>query len=71
MTFTHLGRKGYTLTLWSPSWAGRKKWLDKIEQRQAELRDRSLVFDMSVLSEGFFAGTNRVTCAAPFGKFEI
>lgn len=68
LSFTHLGRKGYSLTLWSPSWAGRKKWLDKIEQRQAELRDRSLVFDMSVLSEGFFSGTNRVTCAAPFGK---
>lgn len=67
LTFTHLGRKGYTLTLWSPSWAGRKKWLDKIDLRQSELRDRSLVFDMSVLSEGFFTGTNRVTCAAPFG----
>lgn len=71
LTFTHLGRKGYSLTLWSPSWAGRKKWLDKIEQRQTELRDRSLVFDMSVLSEGFFAGTNRVTCAAPFGKLRL
>lgn len=68
ISFTHLGRKGYSLTLWSPSWAGRKKWLDKIEQRQTELRDRSLVFDTSVLSEGFFANTNRVTCAAPFGK---
>lgn len=66
ITFTHLGRKGYALTLWSPSWAGRKKWLDKIEERQAELRQRSLVFETSVLSEGYFVGSNKVTCAAPF-----
>lgn len=66
--FTHLGRKGYNLTLWSPTHSGRKKWLDKIEQRQLELRERSMVFDTNVLCEGFFVGTNRVICAAPFGK---
>ncbi|KAM0753215.1 RhoGEF Rgf2 [Meredithblackwellia eburnea MCA 4105] len=66
MTFIHLGRRGYQITLWSTSWAGRKKWLDKIEGRQAELRDRSLVFETRALSAGYFVGTNRVTCAAPF-----
>ena len=68
ITFTHLGRKGYNLTLWSPSWAGRKRWLDKIEERQSELRQRSLIFETSVLSEGYFVGTNRATCAAPYSK---
>ena len=67
MTFIHLGRRGYQITLWSASWAGRKKWLEKIEGRQNELRERSLVFDTLPLSEGYFVGTNRVTCAAPFG----
>ncbi|KAL8280023.1 hypothetical protein RQP46_007604 [Phenoliferia psychrophenolica] len=66
MTFIHLGRRGYQITLWSSSWAGRKKWLEKIEGRQLELRDRSLVFETRALSAGYFVGTNRVTCAAPF-----
>jgi len=30
------------------------------------LRQRSLVFETSVLSEGYFVGSNKVTCAAPF-----
>ncbi|KAI5480628.1 Rho guanyl-nucleotide exchange factor [Pseudohyphozyma bogoriensis] len=66
MTFIHLGKRGYQITLWSASWAGRKKWLEKIEGRQQELRDRSLVFETIPLSSGYFVGTNRVTCAAPF-----
>lgn len=69
MTFIHLGRRGYQITVWSASWAGRKKWLEKIEERQNELRERSLVFETLPLSSGYFVGTNRVTCAAPFGEF--
>ena len=71
MNFTHLGRKGYQITLWSATWAGRRNWLEKIEARQNELRDRSMVFDSVILSEGHFVGNNRVTCAAPFGEFEF
>ncbi|KAK4057754.1 RHO1 GDP-GTP exchange protein 2 [Microbotryomycetes sp. JL221] len=66
MTFIHLGRRGYQITLWAASWSGRKKWLDKIEHRQNELRERSLIFETLPLSAGYFVGTNRVTCAAPF-----
>lgn len=66
MVFTHLGRKGYDITLWTSTWVSRKNWLEKIEARQLELRERSLVFDSTVLSEGMFAGSNRVTCAAPY-----
>lgn len=68
MTFIHLGRRGYQITLWAATWAGRKKWLEKIEGRQSELRERSLVFETKALSAGYFVGTNRVTCAAPFGQ---
>jgi hypothetical protein len=70
MIFTHLGRRGYSLTLWSPSEAGRKKWLEKIDERQNLLRERSLIFDTSLLSDGYFVGSNKVTCAAPFGASE-
>ncbi|GAA95551.1 uncharacterized protein L969DRAFT_92682 [Mixia osmundae IAM 14324] len=68
VTFTNLGRKGYSITLWSPSWAGRKKWLEKIEQRQTELRERSLIFQPEILTEGFFSGANKITCAAPYAN---
>ena len=68
ITFTHLGRKGYSITLWATSYAGQKNWLDKIEARQADLRERSMVFDTTLLSDGYFVGSNRATCAAPFGK---
>jgi hypothetical protein len=69
LTFIHLGRRGYQLTLWASTWTTRKKWLDKIEERQHELRERSLVFETLPLSAGYFVGTNRLTCAAPFGEF--
>lgn len=29
-----------------------------------------MVFDTATVSEGFFLGTNRVNCAAPFGESE-
>ncbi|KDE03554.1 hypothetical protein MVLG_05982 [Microbotryum lychnidis-dioicae p1A1 Lamole] len=66
MTFIHLGRRGYQITVWAASWAGRKKWLEKIEARQNELKDRSLVFETLPLTSGYFVGTNRLICAAPF-----
>ncbi|GAA5975052.1 hypothetical protein JCM11641_000011 [Rhodosporidiobolus odoratus] len=66
LTFIHLGRRGYQITLWASTWTARKKWLDQIEERQNELRERSLVFETVPLSAGYFVGTNRLTCAAPF-----
>lgn len=68
ITFIHLGRRGYQITLWASTWTARKKWLEKIEERQNELRERSLVFETVPLSAGYFVGTNRLTCAAPFGE---
>ncbi|GAA6046552.1 hypothetical protein JCM3770_006205 [Rhodotorula araucariae] len=66
VTFIHLGRRGYQITLWASTWTARKKWLEKIEERQNELRERSLVFETLPLTAGYFVGTNRLTCAAPF-----
>ncbi|KAH9819949.1 hypothetical protein DFH28DRAFT_1079862 [Melampsora americana] len=66
ITINHLGRKGYSIVLWAPSFQSRSKWLEKIEARQIELRNRSTVFEMVALNEGFFVGNNKVTCAASF-----
>lgn len=67
LTFVHLGRKYYQITLWASTFVGRKKWLDLISKQQEVLRERSMTFDTVTLCEGFFAVGNRVNCAAPFG----
>ncbi|TFK74994.1 CNH-domain-containing protein [Pluteus cervinus] len=66
INFVHLGRKHYSLLLWANSAIAQKKWVDHIEKQQQQMRDRSMVFDVHVLSDGFFAGPNKVNCAAPF-----
>jgi len=68
LTLIHLGRKGYTMTLWCPTYAGRKKWLENIDTQQQALRDRSKIFDTISLTERFFVGTNKLNCAVPYGK---
>ncbi|KAG8901264.1 RHO1 GDP-GTP exchange protein 2, partial [Tulasnella sp. 408] len=66
ITFRHLGRKGYDITLLTDTAAARKKWLEKIAKQQEVMRERSLTFDTLSLSEGFFSEKNRVNCAATF-----
>lgn len=66
LTFTYLGRKGYSLTLWASTFVGRRKWFEHIESRQEILRQRSNIFDTITLSENFFVGPNKVNCSVPF-----
>lgn len=68
MTFVHLGRKYYQITLWATTMTARRKWLEVIRKQQEVMRERSLAFDTVSVSEGFFTGVNRVNCAAPFGS---
>jgi hypothetical protein len=69
ITFQYLGWRGYTITLWAPTQIGRKKWMDNIQKQQDALRERSTVFETVSFSDGFFTGSNRVNCAAPFSKY--
>ncbi|SNX85831.1 probable to GDP/GTP exchange factor Rom2p [Melanopsichium pennsylvanicum] len=66
LTFTYLGKKGYSMTLWASTFVSRKKWFESIESRQEILRQRSNIFDTITLSENFFLGPNRVNCSVPF-----
>ncbi|GAC92885.1 hypothetical protein PHSY_000443 [Pseudozyma hubeiensis SY62] len=66
LTFTYLGKKGYSMTLWASTFVSRKKWFENIESRQEILRQRSNIFDTITLSENFFLGPNRVNCSVPF-----
>lgn len=66
INFVHLGRKYYNLVLWAPTPVLHRKWVDLIVKQQQQIRDRSMIFDTVMLSDGFFHGHNKVNCAAPF-----
>ncbi|KAK9460756.1 CNH domain-containing protein [Lipomyces oligophaga] len=66
LTFTHLGRRGYDLTLYAPNYFSRKTWADLIAEQQTVLRDRSKIFEKTILCSNYFRDSNRVKCAVPF-----
>lgn len=68
ITFVHLGRKFYQMTLWAASHANHRKWIENITRQQDLMRDRSQFFEMDTLSEGFFHAVNHANCAAPFSE---
>ncbi|KIJ55760.1 hypothetical protein M422DRAFT_220565 [Sphaerobolus stellatus SS14] len=70
ITFVHLGRHSYQLTLWASTWVARKKWVENIQKQQEKIREATNVFEAYTLSEGFFSAgaANRVNCAAPFNN---
>ncbi|CAO2652041.1 Nn.00g003240.m01.CDS01 [Neocucurbitaria sp. VM-36] len=65
ITFKHLGKGGYELTLFASTPISQQKWMEHIESQQRSLRERSNIFTKTVLNEGFFSPTIRVTCAVP------
>lgn len=67
ITFVHLGKKYYSMTLWASTYVNQRKWVDSIIKQQELMRERSMVFETLTLSESFFVGAVRVNCAAPFG----
>ena len=68
ITFRHLGKRGYEITLYATTQVQRRKWMEHIESQQAALRERSNIYTKAVLSEGFFTAGNRVNCLVPIGE---
>ncbi|KAK4042865.1 CNH domain-containing protein [Parachaetomium inaequale] len=66
VTFRHLGKNGYELTLYASNQSGRQKWLEFIDKAQQRLRARADFLTTTTITSGFFAGTNKVNCVAPF-----
>ena len=64
LTFTYLGKQGYSLTLWASTLASRDKWIEHIELRQHRLRQQSCVFDLLPVAPR--GAPVVVTCAVPF-----
>ncbi|KAI9795210.1 MAG: RHO1 GDP-GTP exchange protein 2 [Piccolia ochrophora] len=65
ITFKHLGKGGYDLTLFATTQVQRRKWMEHIESQQNTLRDRSNFFSKTILCEKFFTQNNRVNCLVP------
>jgi hypothetical protein len=65
VTFRHLGKGGYELTLFCSSAIQQQKWMENVDKQQSELRQRSNVFSKDNLSEGFFNSSTRVNCCVP------
>ncbi|KAG5927487.1 hypothetical protein E4U42_002197 [Claviceps africana] len=66
ITFRHLGKAGYELTLYGANQAARKKWLEFIDNAQQRLRSRADFFNTTIISSNFFVGTNQINCVSPF-----
>lgn len=66
ITFRHLGKAGYELTVYASNQAARKKWLEHIDASQQRLRARADFFTTTIISSNFFVGTNQVNCVSPF-----
>ncbi|KAF2714456.1 Rho1 guanine nucleotide exchange factor 1 [Pleomassaria siparia CBS 279.74] len=65
ITFKHLGKGGFDLTLFASTQISQQKWMEHIESQQRNLRERSNIFTKTILNEGFFTPSIRVTCAVP------
>lgn len=68
ITFKHLGKGGYEMTLYASTPISQQKWMEHIEAQQRTLRERSNIFTKSIINEGYFSAAIRVTCAVPLGK---
>lgn len=68
ITFRHLGKGGYELTLYASTQGVRKKWMEHIGEQQAILRKRGDFYNRSIITNNFFSTMNRVNCVAPFGN---
>ncbi|KAG4304085.1 hypothetical protein PORY_002449 [Pneumocystis oryctolagi] len=66
ITFIHLGRKGYMITLFAATSISRKKWTEHIESQQRCLREKSCIFKKHIICEKYFLRGNKVACVVPY-----
>lgn len=71
MTFRHIGKGGFELTLYAGSTIARRKWMENIETQQVKLRDRGNFYTKTVLCDNFFTNSHKVNCLVPIGEFSM
>lgn len=65
LTFRHLGKGGYEITLFCSTAIQQQKWIEHVDAQQQVLRDRNQIFTKTILNEGFFAAAIKVNCGVP------
>ena len=68
VTFKHIGRGGYDLTLYALSQVQRRKWMEHVESQQSKLRERGNFYTKTVLCDDFFTNLHKVNCLVPVGE---
>ncbi|KAL0142370.1 CNH-domain-containing protein [Mucor lusitanicus] len=72
ISFIHLGRHGSgTTTLYAPTLASRRKWVDTIEKYRQSIMEKLKVFQMTGISDQSFSTFNKVHCAAVYATYLI
>lgn len=69
ITFKHLGKGGYEITLYCATQIQQQKWMEHIDAQQKSLKERSNIFTKTILNEGFFTAAIRVNCCVPIGHY--
>jgi len=71
LTFRHLGKGGYDITLYASTPIQQTKWIEHIDSQQRKLlKESSNIYTKTNLNEGFFNASNRINCCVPIGKIE-
>ncbi len=68
ITFRHIGKGGYDLTLYASTHIQRRKWMENIEEQQEKLRSRGNFYTKTVLCDNFFTAAHKVNCLVPIGE---
>ena len=69
LTFRHIGKGGYEMTLYATSLIQRRKWMENVEAQQAKLRARGNFYTKTVLCDNYFTSAHKVNCLVPIGEF--
>ena len=71
ITFRHIGKGGFEMTLYAVSHIQRRKWMEAIEAQQEKLRSRGDFYTKTILCDGFFTSAHKVNCLVPIGTYSI
>jgi hypothetical protein len=71
ITFCHLGKVGYEMTLYASCEADQEKWVELIGAAHERLQIHPEIFNPIIVSSNFFSGSNKINCAVPFGKIGV
>lgn len=71
LTFRHLGRGGFEVTLYATSPIQREKWIKLVNDQQDIMREHKNIFSKTIINEGFFSASQRINCCVPIGEYPL